>query len=801
MNEEQTKLEKITPALQKAGWGVVPESRILMEQRACLIAPGRVGKVRGKLKKVDYLLSYRGRKLAIVEAKSDEKDVSEGVAQAKEYASMMQIRYTYSTNGDEIYFMDMGEGKSHKGAAESFIDQFPTPDELWAWTFPGENVWRDRFNNEPLWSNPAKAPRYYQEIAVNKVLEAVAGKKRRMLLTLATGTGKTFIAFEIAWKLFKTRWNLRAAEDVSQCRLPRILFLTDRNNLANQAFNDFGGFEDDALCRITPAGIRKLGKIVPKGASVYFTIFQTFMSGETPYYKQYEPDFFDFIIIDECHRGGANDESEWREVLTYFEPAYQLGMTATPKRKINADTYRYFGEPLYQYSLKQGIEDGYLTPYRVRIGKTPIDEYTYQPDDIILSGEDELDKSKTYTEQDFYHGRIRIKERDELRIRELMEQIGPTEKTIVFCATQNHALQIRDVINRMAKKKHPFYCVRVTADDGEKGEEQLKKFQQNDKLIPTVLTTSQKLSTGVDARNVRNIVLLRPVTSIIEFKQIIGRGTRLFDEKYFFTIYDFVGASSHFADPDWDGQPICPKCGNEPCTCGNGRIDPPPVKACPVCGKRPCVCEKPVKVCPICGNLPCTCPKKKTIEIKLSARRKREIEVAWEEKFMFDGKLIDVAEFIQILYGKLGEYCGSEAELRAKWSDPDSRADFLQRLAEAGFEMEKLKRLQALISAEKCDLLDVLEYVAYAFEMQERSERADKARQIISQNYSETQQLFLSFVLKQYVEHGIDALSPNRLGSLLETKYGSIQDGVSQLGAIPVIRSVFSGFQQHLYCE
>ena len=796
MNEEQTKLEKITPALQKAGWGTVPGSRILMEQSAYTITPGRVGKVRGKPQKIDYLLTYHGQKLAIVEAKSDEKDVSEGVEQAKKYADKMQIRYTYSSNGDEIYFIDMGIGKEHENASESFVDRFPTPDELWACTFPGENLWRDRFNNEPLWSNPVKSPRYYQEIAVNRVLEAVADKKRRMLLTLATGTGKTFIAFEIAWKLFKTRWNLKAAEDVSQCRLPRILFLTDRNNLANQAFNDFGGFADDALCRITPEGIRKQGKIVPKGASVYFTIFQTFMSGETPYYKQYEPDFFDFIIIDECHRGGANDESEWREVMNYFEPAYQLGMTATPKRKINADTYRYFGEPLYQYSLKQGIEDGYLTPYRVKIGTTPIDNYTYQSDDIIVSGEEELDKNKTYTEQDFYHGRIKIKERDELRIRELMEQIGPTEKTIVFCATQNHALQIRDVINRMSRKKHPYYCVRVTADDGDKGEEQLKLFQQNDKLIPTVLTTSQKLSTGVDARNVRNIVLLRPVKSIIEFKQIIGRGTRLFDEKYFFTIYDFVGASAHFADPDWDGQPVCPKCGNDPCSCG---AVPPPPRVCPKCGQKPCVCEKTVHPCPVCGNLPCTCPKKKTIEIKLSARHKRQITVTWEEKFMFDGKLIGVAEFIQILYGKLGEYCGSEAELREKWSKPDSRDAFLLSLADAGFEMDKLKRLQALISADKCDLLDVLEYVAYALEMHERAERADKARQVISVTYTPAQQEFLSFVLKQYVDHGIDALTPSKLGGLLETKYGSVQDGVNQLGSIPAIRNVFADFQQHLY--
>ncbi len=399
-----------------------------------------------------------------------------------------------------------------------------------------------------------KGARYYQENAINHVLEALAGGQKRILLTLAAGTDKTFIAFQIAWKLFQSRWNLSREPS----RRPKVLFLADRNILANQAYNAFSAFAEDTLVRIKPDEISKKGR-VPKNGSIFFTIFQTFMSGKdangepAPSFGEYPLDFFNLIIVDECHRGGANDKSNWRGILEYFSPAVQLGLTATPKRKDNADTYAYFGEPVYSYSLKEGINDGFLTPFKVKQIATILDEYAYTADDYLVEGD--IEEGKRYLEADF-NRIIEIKQREEYRVKLMMQLIDQREKTLVFCATQDHALAVRDLINQLKASKDPNYYVRVTAANGERGEQSLCDFQDNEKSIPTTLTTSQKLSTGVDARNVRNIVLMRPVNSMIEFKQIIGRGTRLYDGKDYFTIVDFVKAHHHFSDPEWDREPI-----------------------------------------------------------------------------------------------------------------------------------------------------------------------------------------------------------------------------------------------------
>ena len=397
-------------------------------------------------------------------------------------------------------------------------------------------------------------PRYYQENAITNTLDAIAKGQDRILLTLATGTGKTAIAFQIAWKLFHSKWNLR--KDGQQ--LPRILFLADRNILADQAFNSFSAFEEDVLVRIRPSEIRKKGK-VPTNGSIFFTIFQTFMSGRDeqgnpePYFGEYPKDYFDLIIIDECHRGGASDESSWRSIMEYFSPAVQIGLTATPKRDKNINTYRYFGEPVYIYSLKEGINDGFLTPFRVKQIHTTIDDYLYASDDHILEGE--IEKGKVYTEKEM-NKVIEIKEREEYRVKKFLEMMNQDQKSIVFCATQKHAFAVRDLVNQNSKSTNVNYCHRVTADDGDLGEQHLRDFQDNEKIIPTVLTTSQKLSTGVDAPELKNIILMRTVNSMIEFKQIIGRGTRLNDRKDYFTLYDFVGAHKHFLDPEWDGEAL-----------------------------------------------------------------------------------------------------------------------------------------------------------------------------------------------------------------------------------------------------
>jgi type I restriction enzyme, R subunit len=502
MNEAEARAEHIDPALKAAGWGIVEGSRI---QREYPITLGRIeghGK-RGKALTADYVLVYRTHKLAVIEAKAWDEQLTGGVAQAKNYAGKLAVRFTYSTNGQGIYGIDMETGK------EGEQPRYPTPDELWNLTFADQNAWRDRFAAVPFEDRGGYfQSRYYQDIAIDRVLEAIAENRQRILLTLATGTGKTFIAFQIAWKLFNSRWNLSREPS----RRPRILFLADRNILADQAYNAFSAFPEDALARIDPADIRKKGR-VPKNASLFFTIFQTFMSGPpkgghpSPYFGEYPPDFFDFIVIDECHRGGANDESSWRGILEYFSPAVQLGLTATSKRKDNVDTYAYFGEPVYIYSLKEGINDGFLTSFKVKQISTTLDEYVYTPDEKLVEGE--IESGKRYTESDF-NKIIEIKEREAHRVRIFMEQINQNEKTIVFCATQDHALAVRDLINQLKTSKDPNYCQRVTADDGSLGDQHLRDFQDNEKTIPTILTTSQKLSTGVDARNIRNIVLMRP---------------------------------------------------------------------------------------------------------------------------------------------------------------------------------------------------------------------------------------------------------------------------------------------------
>ncbi|MBW8077485.1 MAG: DEAD/DEAH box helicase, partial [Gallionella sp.] len=674
-----------------------------------------------------------------------------------------------------------------ESGVEGAVARFPTPTELWQATFAQSSAWRERFAGI---SYPDKSGtwqiRFYQEIAVSRVLEALESGSDRILLTLATGTGKTSIAFQIAWKLFKARWNVK---DWKNCReperQPRILFLADRNTLASQAYNDFtsfAAFPDDALVRIAPESIRKKGR-VPTNGSVFFTIFQTFMSGPpkdghpSPYFGEYPHDFFDLIIIDECHRGGANDEGNWRGILEYFSPAVQLGLTATPKRNDNADTYRYFGEPVYVYSLKDGINDGFLTPFKVKQIATTLDEYVYTPDDQLVEGE--LEAGKRYEEADF-NKIIEIKEREAYRVRLFMELIDQREKTLVFCATQEHALAVRDLINQMKKSTDPNYCQRVTAKDGSIGDQHLRDFQDNEKTIPTILTTSQKLSTGVDARNIRNIVLMRPINSMIEFKQIIGRGTRLYEGKDYFTIYDFVKAHHHFNDPSWDGEPIDP-----------GPPGPPAVPGGPTGPQPPGDPRDP------------RAPRPVRAKVKLADGKERAIQHMVATTFWHaDGTPMSAQQFMELLFGKLPEFFKNEDELRALWSDPETRAKLLIGLAEKGFGSAQLTEMQKIIDAEKSDLFDVLAYVAYASPMLSRQERAAQAKRGVSAQLNYKQQEFIDFVLSHYVTVGVEELSREKLTPLLRLKYhDSIADAVSELGRPEEISRVFVGVQRFLYVK
>jgi len=886
MNEAETRAELIDPQLTSKGWGVVESSRVLREYH---ITDGKIqaNGVRGARLKADYVLEYKGVKLAIIEAKSSEYSVGEGVQQAKDYADKLSLKMTYATNGREIYQIDMLLG------VEELVSQYPTPDELWNIIFEEQNLWRDKFNNIPFEDKGGTwQPRYYQEIAVNRVLEAIADNDDRILLTLATGTGKTAIAFQIAWKLYQTRWNLQGDAG----RRPRILFLADRNILANQAFNAFSAFPEDALVRIDPKEIRKKGD-VPKNGNIFFTIFQTFMTGGSTsspttmnedksvifdeieindtangfmyilqcsdgsfytgstynlskrlqqhkngegaeytklhlpvklvyyetfttinlaferekqiqkwskkkkialikgditslkslskkivpepvegYFGDYPEDYFDFIIIDECHRGGANDEGNWRAILEYFSPAVQLGLTATPKREANADTYRYFGEPVYTYSLKEGINDGFLTPFKVKRVQTTLDDYVYTSDDEIVEGE--IEEGKIYTEEDFNRV-IEIKAREEYRVSKFMELIDQDQKTIVFCANQEHAAAVRDLINQQKISTNPNYCVRVTANDGAIGEDYLKEFQDNEKTIPTVLTTSQKLSTGVDARNIRNIVLMRPIKSMIEFKQIIGRGTRLFDGKEFFTIYDFVDAYQLFLDPTWDGEPI--------------EAEPPQPKPYrPInTGAVPKVKEDSEGSKPV----------KQKIKIKLRDGKEREIQSMISTSFWdAGGRPVSAEEFMHSLFGELPKLLGTEEELRTIWSSPITRRKFLQKLDEAGFSRDKLKTLQQLVDAENSDLFDVLEYVFTGDTKPiPRQMRVAQSQEDILENLTEPQRQFIQFVLDKYIQSGFEELDQAKLAILLQNKFHSLEDAQESLGTVDGIIDLFIGFQKYLY--
>ncbi|MCA2654714.1 EcoAI/FtnUII family type I restriction enzme subunit R [Microcystis sp. M061S2] len=767
MNEAETRAELIDPALKAAGWGVIPDSKIRRE----VIAPGRlVGYGQRSSSKIcDYVLVYRGHKLATLEAKKRDAHPTEGLGQAKDYAERLQTPFALCSNGLRIYQVDTRAGK------EGYIDRYPTPEELWSATYPDSNHWRDRFATVPPDNKSGmREARYYQHNAIQAVLEAIAAGQKRMLLTMATGTGKTTIALQIAWKLFHSSWNLSGEPTHRPC----ILFLTDRNILANQALTEFTAFPEDALVRIEPKNIQKTKK-VPKNGSVFFSIFQTFMTqnGEelAPNFLEYAPDFFDLVIVDECHRGGANDESTWRKILEYFAPAVQLGLTATPKRDLNGDTYKYFGEPLYTYSLKEGINEGYLTPFKVVEFTTSLDEYQYDPDDELIEGD--IDENKVYTESDF-NRIIEIEERERQRVKIFMEAINQNEKTLVFCANQDHALAIRDLINQMAISSDPNYCARVTANDGSLGETHLKKFQDNEKRLPTILTTSRKLSTGVDARNLRNIVLLRPVKSMIEFKQIIGRGTRLFDNKDYFTIYDFVKAHENFNDPEWDGEP------QEPVV-----IDPRPRP------EPPDAIEYPL-------DEPDPLPIRQKIKIKLADGKERELEHTQRTTFWnADGKPISAEEFIQQLFGDIPDLFQDEAELRHLWGRPDTRKSLLTGLAEKGYGEEQLQAIARITNTENSDIYDVLTYIAYAARPLTREERVIKHKDLIFSKYTRKQREFLDFILDQYIRSGVGELDREKLPKLIEIKYHTINEAISQLGEIQEISGVFMSFQAYLYLE
>lgn len=545
MSEEDIKMKYITPAIEKAGWDIktqvraeytFTDGRIIV--RGNLVA-------RGRRKRADYLLSYKpNMPLAIIEAKDNKKPMGAGMQQGLEYAEILDIPFIYSSNGDGFIEHDRFTGKER----ELSLDEFPSPNELWERYKKGKGIQPHEekvIEEDYFFDMSGKSPRYYQRVAINRVIEAIAKGQDRILLVMATGTGKTYTAFQIIYRLWKSRTK------------KRILFLADRNILIDQTMaNDFKHFGDKM--------IKVNRKNVSKAHEIYLALYQSMTGSEEwqDIYKQFSPDFFDLVIVDECHRGSAKDNSAWREVLEYFSSATQIGLTATPKETKDVSTSNYFGEPVYTYSLKQGIEDGFLAPYKVVRVSLDKDLEGYRPAKGKVDKYGNLIEDRIYNVSDFDRNLI-LEKRTEIvakKITEFLKKTNRFDKTIVFCVDIDHAERMRQALineNSDLVKENSKYVMRITGDN-EEGKAQLDNFIDPVSKYPTIVTTSKLLTTGVDAQTCKLIVLDSNINSMTEFKQIIGRGTRIKEEygKLFFTIMDFRGVTRLFADPEFDGDPV-----------------------------------------------------------------------------------------------------------------------------------------------------------------------------------------------------------------------------------------------------
>ncbi len=771
--EADTRAKLIDPQIKSSYW---LESHIVREY---YFTDGRklIGGARGKQYYVDYLLTYENTNLAIIEAKAENKDPLDGLQQSINYAQKLKIDFVYATNGHKIYEHNLTTGKG------DWVDAYPSPSELFERKFPSITANKEKIIKQPFHFEGNMKPRYYQQIAVDKTLEAIANGKDRVLLTLATGTGKTYIAFQIVYRLFEAKWSKEGVE-----RRPKVLFLADRNVLADQAFNTFNPLEKD-IVRVNGKEIRKRGGKVPTNANVFFAIYQSIAERKSDefdeendvlaYYKQYPSNFFDLVVIDECHRGSANDESSWRDILDHFGSAVHLGLTATPKRDDNGDTYKYFGDPIYEYSLKEGINDGFLTPYKVKRIQTNIDEYRFNPNDIITG---ELESQ--IVELDQFEKQVVIPKRTELIAKTILEQINSMDKTIIFCVNQKHAIDMKIAIDKYKTVKDNNYCVRVTSDEGDIGRNFLEAFQNNDRDIPTILTSSKMLTTGVDAKNVRNIVLTAPIRSMTEFKQIIGRGTRVFEGKDFFTIIDFVGATNLFYDDAWDGIPE------------ESVYDPTPKDPPDTVGEP----QEPPIGDPIEPGDPETGVKEKvTIDIKGRKLKVIDIETTYVGE---DGIPLKTHEFLEFLVGILDKFFHDEAQLREIWSDPVKREELLEKLRAMQIDEVQLDELKSIFEAEESDIYDVLAHLSFNLDIKTRSDRAFAVhyRKYIEKYHNDKVKEFLTFILQRYERDGVKEMGSDKLSALI--KLSGIDRGVlKEAFALDGVntREGYFGLQREIY--
>jgi len=776
--EADTRAKLIDPQIKSSDW---LESHIVREY---YFTDGRklIGGKRGKKYYVDYLLVYKNTNLAIIEAKAENKDPLDGLQQSINYAQKLKIDFVYATNGHKIYEHNLMTGKG------GWVEKFPTPQILFERKFPTLTPLKESIIKQPFHFEGSMKPRYYQQIAVDKTLEAIANGKKKILLTLATGTGKTYIAFQIVYRLFEAKWS-RAGNQ----RRPKVLFLADRNVLADQAFNTFNPLEKD-IVRVNGKEIRKRGGKVPTNANVFFAIYQSIAERKsdefdeendvTAYYKQYPAEFFDLIVIDECHRGSANDESSWRDILNYFGSAVHLGLTATPKRDDNGDTYNYFGKPVYEYSLKEGINDGFLTPYKVKRIKTNIDEYKFNPNDIVQG---ELEEQIVTLEK--FEKQVIIPKRTELIAKSILEQTNPMDKSIIFCVNQQHAIDMKIAIDKYKTVKDNDYCVRVTSDEGQIGRDYLEAFQNNDRDIPTILTSSKMLTTGVDAKNVRNVVLTAPIRSMTEFKQIIGRGTRVFDGKDFFTIIDFVGATNLFYDDAWDGLP-------------QEQIDDTTVED----DKGADKVKEPKQPygnsenSDTDGDGKSDERRKEKVTIDIRGRKLKVIDI--ETTYVgADGIPLKTHEFLEFLVGVLDNFFNDEEQLRELWSDPLKREELLEKLRAMQIDETQLDELKTIFQAQESDIYDVLAHLAFNLEIQTRSERAFAVhyRKYIEKFHHDKVREFLNFILERYKRDGVKEIGSDKLSSLIKLSGLDRNELKKAFEGAANIREGYFGLQREIY--
>jgi type I restriction enzyme R subunit len=733
-NEADTCRRYVVPKLQAAGWEDEPhrinEQVTFTDGR--IVVTGRRGRRRPG-KRADYVLRHRPDiPIAVVEAKPTYATPGQGLQQAKDYAEILGLKFAYATNGHGIIEFDYTTG------IEQEIATFPTPDELWARLSCVEQITRDVADKlfTRSFALTGKSLRYYQEIAVNRVIQGALQGRNRMLLTMATGTGKTLVAFQICWRLWSGRWNR-----TGEYRRPRILYLADRTILIDdpkdKTFTPFG----DARWKI------ENGEAI-KSREMYFAIYQAIARDERRpgLYREYAPDFFDLVIVDECHRGSASDQSNWREILEYFRPACQVGMTATPRREDNADTYNYFGAPLYTYSLRQGIEDGFLAPYRVHRVITTWDAAGWRPSQGDLDRYGREIPDEEYHTNDFER-RVALRARTEAVARHLTEYMRKTDrlaKTIVFCVDQEHADEMRRALNNLNTdlvQQHPDFVCRVTSDEADIGRAHLSNFQDLERTTPVVLTTSQMLTTGVDAPTVKNVALVRVINSMTEFKQIIGRGTRVRDDydKLFFNILDYTGSATRlFADPDFDGDPIDEVDEDV----GDGENPDPPVPP-----------EEPEPPEPPDGPPPDPPPDEPRRKLYFD---EGQVEIAAHLVYELDpdGNQLRVVQFTDYTAEKVRTLYRSANELREQWADPQHRAEIIESLADRGIDFDDLASAADQPDVDPFDLLCHLAFNAPLRTRRERAQRLKTERKEFFERFGPDARQVLEELLDKYTEHG-----------------------------------------------